>query len=252
VKKHFHLGVSARTKEGESKSYNLVTDADIESERAITHHIRDAFPSHEVMGEEEQQADVSAEHLWIIDPLDGTNNFAHQIPHFAVSIAYYHCGVPQCGVIYNPVTDNLYTAIAGAGASADGGAVQVAPNTQLSEIVLGVGFYYDRGKMMEATLAAIKELFQKNIHGLRRFGAASLDLCHVAMGRFGAFFEYELAPWDFAAGRLFVTEAGGRVTDCLGNPLGCEMSSVLATNGHTHQAVLDVVRRHYPHPDITE
>lgn len=115
----------------------------------------------------------------------------------------------------------------------------------LDETLIGVGFYYDRGAMMEATLAAIRDLFHQNIHGVRRFGTAALDLCHVGCGLYGAFFEYQLSPWDFAAGRLFVEEAGGKVTTCRGDVLPIEQTSVLASNGTLHAAVLEIVRRHH-------
>lgn len=242
VARHYRDGVTMRAKQ----SYNLVSDADVEAERAIVAVIRETFPDDVVLGEEEHRGAADAERLWIIDPLDGTNNFAHGIPQFAVSIAFYHRGEAQCGVVHQPLTDEWYVARRGCGAFHDGKAVAVSSDTRLDEVLLGVGFYYDRGVIMEATLAAIGDLFRRQIHGIRRFGAASLDLCWVGLGRFGAFFEYELSPWDFAAGRLFVEEAGGRVTTCLGERLPIAKSSVLASNGHLHELVLDVVRTRIP------
>ena len=110
--RHFHQGVTVRTKQSENEdSYNLVSDADIEAERAIVELIRSAFPAHAILGEEEQKDDAGAEHLWVIDPLDGTNNFVHAIPHFAVSIAYHYLGMPQCGVVFNPIRDDWYMAV---------------------------------------------------------------------------------------------------------------------------------------------
>lgn len=225
---------------------NLVSDADLESERTIADVIRRTFPDHAILGEESLRGDVQAEHLWVVDPLDGTNNFAHQIPHFAVSIAYVHCGRAECGVIYNPVRGDWYTVLRGQGASHDGRPARVTSSRQLSEVLIGVGFYYDRGAMMEGTLMALRDLFRRQIHGIRRFGTASLDLCHVGVGMYGAFFEYQLSPWDFAAGRLFVEEAGGRVTTCRGEepPLG--KTSLLASNGPLHESVLEIVRTHIP------
>ncbi len=238
---HYRCGVAVRSK----AASELVTDADLESEQAIVALIGREFPEHAVLGEEEHAADVSAEHLWIIDPLDGTTNFAHQVPHFAVSVAYYRGGEPVCGVVTNPVRDDWYEAVRGGGAMHNGKRVQVASHARLDETLIGVGFYYDRGAMMEATLAAIRDLFRQSIHGIRRFGTAALDLCHVGCGLYGAFFEYQLSPWDFAAGRLFVEEAGGRVTTCRGERLPLQKSSVLASNGTLHEAVLEVVRRHH-------
>jgi myo-inositol-1(or 4)-monophosphatase len=224
----------------------LVTDADLASEAAIVELIRSEFPSHEILGEEGHSADVTAEHLWIVDPLDGTTNFAHHLPHFAVSIAYYRAGVPQCGVIWNPARDDWYETARGQGAWRNGDPVAVSPAQDLSEVLVGVGFYYDRGAMMEATLAAIADLFRRQIHGIRRFGTAALDLCQVGCGQYGAFFEYQLSPWDFAAGRLFVEEARGRVTTCAGNALPIAKTHVLASNGALHDAVLEIVRRRLP------
>ena len=208
VARYFRDGVVMRTKE----SFNLVSDADVDAERAIVDVISRAFPGHAILAEEELAHQEAAEHLWVVDPLDGTNNFAHKIPQFAVSIAYCHRGEPKCGVIYNPIREEWHTAVRGEGAFLNGRRVQVMQADRLDLALVGVGFYYDRGAMMEATLAAIRDFFRAQIHGIRRFGAASLDLCSVAQGMFGAYFEYELAPWDFAAGSLFVEEAGGKVT----------------------------------------
>jgi myo-inositol-1(or 4)-monophosphatase len=250
VARYFREGVAVRQKnepgQTHAASYNLVTDADVNSERAIEAVIRQAFPTHALLGEETLKGDVTAEHLWVIDPLDGTSNFAHQIPHFAISIAYYRAGVPACGVILNPLRDDWFEAVQGGGATYNGSPVRVATHRGLDEVFVGVGFYYDRGAMMEATLAAIGELFGRQIHGIRRFGTASLDLTMVGRGSFGAFFEYELSPWDFAAGRLFVEEAGGRVTNCTGDELKLATGSVLATNGLLHDCALEIVSRHSP------
>jgi myo-inositol-1(or 4)-monophosphatase len=242
---YFRSGVTMRGKQ----SYNLVSDADLEAERAIVQVIRQTFPEHAVLGEELHQAEVTAENLWVIDPLDGTNNFAHQIPYFAVSIAYYHRGQPVCGIVYDPLHDDWYEAASSQGAWHNGQRASVGEQSGLDEVIVGVGFFYDRGAMMKATLAAIHDLFVQQIHGIRRFGAASLDLCSVGVGRFGAFFEYELAPWDFAAGRLFVDEAGGCATTCRGGPLPLSKTSVLASNGRLHPATLEIVRQHLP-PDV--
>jgi myo-inositol-1(or 4)-monophosphatase len=233
-------------------SYNLVSQADLDAERAIVAVIRREFPGHAVLGEELHGGDgvspevLASEHLWIVDPIDGTNNFVHGIPHFGVSVAYYHRGEPACGVIGNPARDDWFLASRGQGATHNGRAVRVSDNPRLEESLVGFGYYYDRGAMMEATLAAVGDLLRRDIHGVRRMGAATLDLAYVALGCFGAFFEYELAPWDFAAGRLFVEEAGGKVTTCRGGPLPIARTSVLASNGPIHGAVLEIVSRHHP------
>jgi myo-inositol-1(or 4)-monophosphatase len=241
VARHFRQGVAIRSKE----SFNLVSDADVQSEAAIAAVIQRHFPHHALLGEEAHQADAGAEHLWIIDPLDGTNNFAHGLPHFAVSVAYYRAGLPQCGVVGNPLRDEWYEAARGMGATHNGRPLRVARSGRLDEVLIGVGFFYDRGAMMQATLAAIGDLFRARIHGIRRFGAAAMDLSLVAAGVFGGFFEFELAPWDFAAGRLIVAEAGGRVTTCSGGPLTVAKSSILASNGLLHDELLRVIAPHF-------
>lgn len=243
VARYFRDGVAMRDK----AVSNLVSDADLEAERAVVEVIRRTYPGHEVIGEESHQGDPTAEHVWVVDPLDGTSNFAHKIPQFAVSVAYYRNGEAECGVVYNPIRDDWHVAVRRGGAFLNGGRVRVGAEGRLGEALVGVGFYYDRGAMMEATLATIGDLKRDHqIHGIRRFGAATLDLCMVALGQLGAYFEFELSPWDFAAGRLFVEEAGGRVTDCNGGRLPLRKSSILATNGRLHDAMLAVVRPRLP------
>ncbi|MDA8563711.1 inositol monophosphatase [Mariniblastus sp.] len=223
------------------QSEGLVTKADVESEQAIVASIRRSFPDHYFLGEESHTDSIDAEHLWIIDPLDGTNNFAHGIPHFAVSVAYYRNGQAHCGAILNPATGQLFTAVQGGGAFLDDTPVRVNAHQRLNQTMIATGFYYDRGKMMKATLATINDLFEQDIHGIRRFGAAALDLVYVGLGRFGGFFEFTLSPWDFAAAALFVREAGGTVTTCLGEPLPLQKTSILATNGQLHEVMKSIV-----------
>jgi myo-inositol-1(or 4)-monophosphatase len=241
VADYFVKGTTIRTKE----SYNLVTDADVNAEHCIAEIVRKHFPTHSILGEEGHEADVNSEHLWVVDPLDGTNNFAHQIPHFAVSIGYYFQGVAQVGVIVNPVTSDWFFTVRDQGAWYRNKKAKVSDEPTLEKTMIGIGFYYDRGIMMEATLTAIRDFFRQNIHGVRRFGTASLDLCQVGLGRYGAYFEYQLHPWDFAAGRLFVEEAGGVVTDCEGSVLPMARTSCLASNGLLHAASLDITKRYW-------
>lgn len=233
-------------------AHDLVSDADVESERTIAEILTTAFPDHHLLGEESLGKGLDldqCEHLWIIDPLDGTTNFAHAIPHFAVSIAYYHRGTPLVGVVLNPARGDWFTAAVGQGAQWNGAAATVDTATSLAQSLVGCGFYYDRGEMMRCTLRAIEDCFGQQIHGIRRFGTAALDLCMVGCGHYGGFFEYRLSPWDFAAGRLFVELAGGQVTTTRGEPLRLVPSGVLASNGHLHPALLDITRRHHP-PEI--
>lgn len=224
-------------------SEGLVTRADVEAESAIVQEIKDVFPSHAFLGEETFNASVTSEHLWVIDPLDGTNNFAQGIPHFAISIAYYREGKPECGVVFSPFYDDMYWAQAGQGAWRGAQQVKVSEHQQLTDALVAVGFYYDRGQMMRDTLASVEKLFDANVLGIRRMGTAALDLIQVGLGRFGGYFEYTLSPWDFAAGRLFVEEAGGQVTDCEGGDLKLQKTSVLASNQLLHKALLERISR---------
>lgn len=240
--KYFRQGVDLRHK----GSVDLVSDADIESERAIAEIIRTAHPAHSVLGEEEQSDAATAEHLWIVDPLDGTTNFAHDLPHFAVSIAYYHQGTPQHAVVYNPAREDWYLAARGQGAEHNGQAIRVTAAESMNDVLIGVGFYYDRGAMMESTLAAVRDCFGQQIRGIRRMGTASLDLAQVAAGHYGGFFEYELSPWDFAAGRLLVEEAGGHAMTCRGTELPLEKTSVLACSPTLRESLLAITAEHHP------
>lgn len=243
--KYFESGVAMRAKADE-QSYNLVTDADLESEKVIGCVINKHLPQHAILAEEEYSAATDEENLWIVDPLDGTNNFAHRIPHFAVSIAYYHSGKAQLGVVVNPARGDWYWAERGKGAFHNGRQLAVENSESLRDCIVSCGFYYDRGAMMEATLSAIHGFFKQDIHGIRRFGTAALDLCQVADGLFGSYFEYQLHPWDFAAGQLIVEEAGGVVTDCRGEELQLQKTSILACAPGLQQPSLDIVKPNHP------
>jgi myo-inositol-1(or 4)-monophosphatase len=235
-------GVTIRSK----ATADLVSEADVDAERAIVRHIRAHFPEHAILAEEGSPTQGAAEHLWVIDPLDGTTNYLHGMPHFAVSIAYYRHGVPEAAVVWNPARQDQFLSLKGAGAWHNGQRAAVTPSTSLSEVLVGLGFYYDRGRSMEATLSTIREVFGQHVHGIRRFGTASLDLCHVGVGYYGAFFEYLLAPWDYGAGRLVVEEAGGTVTNARGEQLQLRHDSVLASNTYLHQAMLQLTLAHHP------
>lgn len=247
LKKHFANLGNISLSNDQKESWDLLTVADVEAEKAIIESIKSRFPNHDFLAEESASEKATAEqreNLWVIDPLDGTNNFSHGIPHFAVSIAYYKNAKPILGVIHNPISNDWYIAGQGRGAWHNGVRAKVNDHKQLSETMIGVGFYYDRGEMMRSTLAAVNALFEQQIHGIRRMGTAALDLVQVGLGRFGGYFEYKLKPWDFAAGRLFVEEAGGKVTDCSGSTLKLQPTTILATNQHLHGSILEIVERH--------
>ena len=241
---YFRQGVSIRCKGGESA--DLVSEADVNAEQAVIRIIHQTFPDHAILGEESAtETDPNSPALWVIDPLDGTTNFLHNVPHFAVSIGYFEYGQPVCGVIWNPARVDLYTAWKGHGATHNGRAIRVSPSDRLDESLIGTGFPVKRDAKIDATLGAIEELFGLNIHCIRRFGSAALDLCQVASGLYGAYFEYQLSAWDFAAGMLIVQEAGGLVTNGRGEPLTLKRSSILASNGLLHPQMVEIVSRHH-------
>lgn len=225
---------------------NFVTQADLTAEKVIVDAIRGSFPDHAIISEESHSDRADSSDLWIVDPLDGTSNFMHGIPHFAVSIGYYRNGKPELAIVCNPISNDWYIAVQGQGAWHNGVRMQVDEATNIDQALIVCGFYYDRGKMMQATLDTIGDLFRNNIHGMRRFGAAALDLCNVANGQFGLFFEYKLHPWDYAAGQLILSEAGGLTTDCNRQPLPLSStSSICATNGALHDQALAIIGPHW-------
>jgi myo-inositol-1(or 4)-monophosphatase len=185
---------------------------------------------------------------WFIDPLDGTNNFAHRIAHFAVSMGLFHEDTPLLGVIYDPMRQQMFWAEKGQGAYRDGRRLSVSESPHVSRAVLASGFPYDRHTDAVDNIAQMA-LFLKRCQGFRRFGAAALDLAMVAAGAFDGFWEFKLAPWDVAAGAVLVLEAGGTLTRIDGTPLGrlTEKNHVVASNGLLHQEMLDILQ-----PSLTE
>ena len=221
---------------------NLVTQADYESETRISELIQQHFPQHRIMREEgESTGDADAEHLWVVDPLDATNNYAHRIPHFCVSIAYAFRGEVQVGVVLDPSRGELFTAVKGQGAFLNGARIQASQPGDLTDCLIATGFFYERGEVVQLTLDSIGRLFRQNIRGIRRMGAAALDLTWVACGRMQGFFEYRLAPWDFAAGWLIVNEAGGRCCDETGAQLSLKSDGIITASPTVFDALKDVV-----------
>jgi myo-inositol-1(or 4)-monophosphatase len=222
---------------GKKGPTDLVTDADMASETEIIAAIRSSFPDHTIVAEESGVGRGLADFRWLVDPLDGTVNYAHQVPFFAVSIAFAAGDDVRVGVVLNPVSGELFTARTGEGARLNGLPIRVSSETQVSESLLATGFPYDlthgfdaRGNRFLRCLRAAR--------GIRRLGSAALDLCYVACGRFAGYWEDHLQPWDSAAGVLMVREAGGTVTDFSNQPSGAAAGEVLATNGHIHRELL--------------
>jgi len=228
---------------------NLVTEADLAAEKLITDLIRARYPDHRLLLEEGQSTGVAQDdHLWIIDPLDATNNFAHGIPHFSVSIAYAEKGQLKAGVVIDPTRNELFHAARGHGAFLNDRPIRVTESAGLEQSIVGTGFYYDRGEMMERTLQSIHTLFSRNVRGIRRMGSAAIDLAWVACGRFDGFFEYRLEPWDYSAGKLLIEEAGGRCSDRSGRELKIDSGNVIASNGRIHDLIVDAVKWQDPQP----
>lgn len=219
---------------------DIVTEADTGSERLITEMISRRFPDHRIMGEEGTETGGDVEHLWVIDPLDGTSNYAHGYPVFSVSIGYVVKGQVVLGVVYGPLHNELYVAERGKGAFLGDRRLSVSSRENLVDCLVATGFPYDRATKLPRTIKAIESL-ARNVLTLRANGSAALDLCYVAAGRTEAFWENDLSPWDTAAGSLMVTEAGGRVSGGRGEPYDISKREVLATNGHIHEAVLSLL-----------
>lgn len=212
---------------------NLVTEVDQESERLIVEHLLAAFPDHNIVAEEGEYRQGQAPFRWIIDPLDGTTNYTHGFPWFCVSIGLESAGELLAGVIYNPMHEELFTATKGGGAFLNGQRLHVSGRAPLQNSLLGTGFPYDCASDPANNFDNFIA-FQKAARGIRRAGAAALDLAYVAAGRLDGFWELKLKPWDVAAGVLLVREAGGIVTTFDGSAYDIFNDRILASNGLIH------------------
>lgn len=229
--------------ETKGQLYNLVTEADLKSESLIVSMIHERFGEHSILAEEKESSMRDSEYIWVIDPLDGTNNYAHGFPHFCVSIALWTANTPLMGVAYDPLHNELFYAERGKGAYLNDKRISVTSRAILPESILATGFYYDRGELMKRTLRQIEAFFCVPIQGIRRTGSAVLDMCYVAAGRLDGFWELILSPWDYAASSLIVAEAGGKVTDINGKALDLYAKNVLVSNGRIHQAMVEIVKQ---------
>jgi len=216
---------------------DLVTVADRQSEAMIRERIRAYFPTHDVMGEEGTRIETGSEYKWYVDPLDGTTNFAHGYPVFCVSLAVEHQSTRVAGVVYDPTRNELFAAEKGKGAWLNGRDIHVSATANLAECLVATGFPSHK-RHQNPNIYFYHQLTLRS-HGVRRAGSAALDLCNVAAGRFDGFWEFNLNPWDTAAGVLLVEEAGGRVTNFSGGPFEIASRETLASNGHVHDALLE-------------
>ncbi len=229
------------TIDSKSHAIDLVTETDRRSEAFLLESIRRRWPEHSILAEESgaHRGDGS---LWYIDPLDGTVNFAHGVPIFAVSIAYAEGGEVRLGVVYDPMRDECFAAERGRGAFLNGQPLQVSQTAQLGKALLVTGFPYDVWENPENNLDNFAR-FAVRSHGVRRLGSAALDLCYVAAGRFDGYWEIRLQPWDVAAGGLIAAEAGARVTNLQdGSDYLSPPQSIVAANAALHAQMLAVLQ----------
>jgi len=223
---------------------DFVSEVDHEAERAIVDTLRTAYPDHAILAEE-GGATGHSDYVWIVDPLDGTTNFLHGFPQYAVSIGLMHRGVLTQAVVYDPTRNDLFTASRGRGAFLNDHRIRVSRRARLSEALIGTGFPFRQFVHIDAYLAILRELMQK-APGVRRAGAASLDLAYVACGRLDAFWEFGLSPWDMAAGALLVIEAGGLVSDVEGNDKYMDNGHIVAGSTKVFAQLMQVIDTHLP------
>jgi len=221
---------------------NLVTETDKEVEEYIVGELRSRFPDHDILAEESGSRGSGSEYRWIIDPLDGTTNYAHGLPLFCTSIGLERRGELVLGVIYDPMRKELYSAQKGKGAFLNGRQLKVSQTLTLRESLLVTGFPYDIRSNPDHAVEHFKE-FLMEARAVRRLGSAAIDFCYVAAGRFDGFWEVSLNPWDMAAGILIVLEAGGTFTDFRGEPTSIYGRSMLVSNGRIHGQMVDVLAR---------
>jgi len=219
---------------------DLVTEADAGAESVIIDTLRAAFPHHGILAEESGADNGSAECCWIVDPLDGTTNFAHELGLFSTSIAYRERGELVLGIICSPMTDELFLAVRGGGAFLNGRPIRVSEVPTVSESLLVTGFPYNVDAIFSQMMARFAACL-KVAQGIRRLGSAALDLCYVACGRFDAFWEQNLKPWDTAAGVVIAAEAGSVITDFSNSAFTPEKKEILASNGNIHPEMLSLL-----------
>lgn len=220
---------------------NLVTEFDKKSEKAIIDFVKKEFPTHSVLAEESGRHDSSSEYLWVIDPLDGTTNFAHGLPIFSVSIGVQKNGEMICGVVYDVMRDTMYSAEKGSGSFCNGRKLSVSTNDDLHKSVLVTGFPYNVHENPDFAYERFAA-FLRVARAVRRLGSAAIDMCYVAEGVFDGFWEVSLNAWDMAAGIILVEEAGGVITDFSGNRTTIFGKQILTSNGSVHKAMIDTLR----------
>ncbi len=227
---------------------DLVTKADRLSEESIVSIIRNTYPDHQILAEEGTNQAGTSDFRWIIDPLDGTTNYAHAFPCFAVSVGLEVSGKMTVGAVYDPVRDECFTAMEGAGAYLNGSAIHVSCIEKLDSALLATGFPYDRREHPDNYLVLFRKFMMK-AQEIRRPGSASIDLCYLASGRIDGFWELKLKPWDVAAASVVVKEAGGRLSDFKGSEFSIAGNETLASNGRIHDEMVALIKSEYNYSD---
>lgn len=222
-------------------SHDFVTEIDRAAEKIIIETLMDAYPNYSILAEESGKSKNESEFQWIIDPLDGTTNFIHGFPHYAISIALAHNGVVEQALIFDPNKNELFTATKGAGAFLNEKRIRVSKRTQMGESLIGTGFPFRENDNIPQFLNILNALFEQSA-GVRRAGAASLDLAYVACARFEGFFEFGLKPWDVAAGALLVLEAGGLVSSLPENENYLQTGNILAASPKIFPQILNIIQ----------
>jgi myo-inositol-1(or 4)-monophosphatase len=219
----------------------IVTEADKAAEADVLKKIFRNYPNSSIITEESGEFRRESSLCWILDPLDGTTNYAHGFPWFCVSIGLFEDGKPRAGIVFNPISGEKFTAEAGKGARLNGKPIRVSKTKDLGYSLLGTGFYYSKGERLRREMEYFRRMNQVAL-GVRRPGAAALDLACVAAGRFDGFWERGLSPWDMAAGWLLIQEAGGQLTDYSGKPTDIFGPEILASNGILHKRLVNVIQ----------
>ena len=224
---------------------DFLTHVDEQSEQEIIRILHSTFPDHTILAEESGLQDIVSDYRWIIDPLDGTKNYISGIPIFSISIALQYQNQIILGVVHDPFHQELFTAERNKGAFVNGQPIRVSQTNHMENCLLATGFPFKYKKFLPVYMDCFEDLFRQ-ITSARRMGSAAIDLAYVAAGRFEAFWELGLNPWDCAAGALLVEEAGGRVTDFWGQNNFLSNSYIVASNGKVHTAILATIQKHFP------
>jgi myo-inositol-1(or 4)-monophosphatase len=226
----------------DSTRRNAVSNIDLAAEKAILDFLRERFPDHSFLAEEGGQFKTESGHQWIIDPLDGTTNYIHGFPFFSVSIGLEIQKVIQVGVVFDPVRNDLFYAEKGKGAFLNGKPLRTSGTERLQQALLVTGFSYNLPSNPAENFTHFYH-FSLSAQAVRRTGSAALDLCYLAAGRFDGYWEFNLAPWDTAAGSLIVEEAGGKITGLDGEPFSIYSKAILASNGFLHASMIEVLQK---------